>query len=113
MGLNDNFSHDCAAADIEQQIDVDFARLTTELPATRFIVVEPFWYTPERPDSVDIIIGRVREAAERYGADYIAGASGRIDGQAGLVAADGLHPNDRGYALMTRTMNAALAELGL
>lgn len=113
MGLNDNFSYSRAAAEIEQQIDLDLDRLTTALPDARFVVVEPFWYTAERPASLDIISGWVRDAAERYGADYIAGASEWIAGQDGLMAADGLHPNDEGYALMTRLMDEALRELGL
>lgn len=113
MGLNDNFSYSRASAEIEQQIDLDLDRLTTALPDARFVVVEPFWYTAERPASLDIIIGWVRDAAERYGADYIAGASEWIAGHDGLMAADGLHPNDEGYALMTRLMDEALRELGL
>ena len=113
MGLNDNFSFDRAAAAIEQQIDADLDRLTTALPDARFVVVEPFWYTPERPASLDIISGWVRDAAERYGADFIAGASGWIAGKDGLMAGDGLHPNDEGYALMTRLIDEALVGLGL
>jgi lysophospholipase L1-like esterase len=113
MGLNDNFSFARAAADIEQQIDGDLERLTSALPEARFVVVEPFWYTAERPASLAIISGWVRDAAERYGADYIAGASDWIAGADGLMAADGLHPNDEGYALMTRLMDEALSDLGL
>ena len=113
MGLNDNFSYRRAAAEIQQQIDLDLDRLTTALPDARVVVVEPFWYTEERPASLDIITGWVRDAAARYGADYIAGASEWIAGQDGLMAADGLHPNDEGYALMTRLMDEALRDLGL
>jgi len=113
MGLNDNFSYSFAADAIEAQIDTDLRRLTEALPEARFIVVEPFWYTAERPPSVPIIIEWVRDAAERYGADYIPGASTWIQGRQGEMAADGLHPNDDGYAEMTRRMDAALLELGL
>ena len=35
MGLNDNFSYDVAAAQIEEQIDLDLERLTTALPDAR------------------------------------------------------------------------------
>ena len=113
MGLNDNFSYSFAADAIEAQIDTDLRRLTEALPEARLIVVEPFWYTSERPPSVPIIIEWVRDAAERYGADYIPGASTWIQGREGEMAADGLHPNDEGYAEMTRRMEAALLELGL
>lgn len=113
MGLNDNFSFAFAADAIESQIDADLQRLRSALPEARFIVVEPFWYTAERPDSVGIIITWVREAAERIDADYIEGASLWIQGREGEMAADGLHPNDAGYAEMTRLMDEALSDLGL
>ncbi|MFP7759637.1 SGNH/GDSL hydrolase family protein [Marisediminicola sp. LYQ85] len=113
MGLNDNFSYDRAAADIETQITRDFDRLTEGLPDARFIVVEPFWYTEERPDSVETIIGWVRDAAAAIDADYIPGASTWIRGQDEFMAPDGLHPNDAGYGHMAELMDAALVDLGL
>ena len=113
MGLNDVFSYDRVGDGIRRQIDADFAQLTTALPDARFIVVEPFWYTNERPDGLEVIIGWVKAAADRTGADYIPGASRWIQGREGEMAADGLHPNDDGYAVMTERMDAALAELGL
>ena len=60
MGLNDNFSYAVAADDIRIAIDADLRRLRTDLPDARLIVVEPFWYTDERPASVEVIIGWVR-----------------------------------------------------
>lgn len=113
MGLNDAFSFDRAGAAIEQQIDADFARLTDSLPDAQFVVVEPFWYRPDRPESHLTVIRWVQEAAERYDLPYIAGASTWIAGAPGLMAADGLHPNDEGYTLMLQKMDAALTELGL
>ena len=113
MGLNDNFSFDSAADRIEAQIADDFGRLRSALPGARFIVVEPFWYTDERPESVDIIAGWVKEEAEAIGADHIAGASRWIEGRPEWMASDGLHPNDEGYTEMTRRMDAELERLGL
>ena len=113
MGLNDSFSFDARADEIEQQIDTDLARLTEALPEARIVVVEPFWYTAERPASLETIIGWVRAAADRYDLPFIPGASTWIAGAPGLMATDGLHPNDEGYALMLEKMDAALAELGL
>ena len=113
MGLNDNFSYQFAADQIEAQITADFERLSEALPDARFIVVEPFWYTDERPESVEVIIGWVRDAAEEIGADYISGASHWIEGHPEWMAADGLHPNDAGYAEMTRRMEQELEKLGL
>lgn len=113
MGLNDNFSYVRAAEQIQDQIPADLTRLRDALPDARFVVVEPFWYTDERPPSVEIIIEWVREGAELIGADHIAGASRWIEGRPELMAADGLHPNDEGYAVIAEQMDAALAELGL
>lgn len=113
MGLNDNFSYPRVGDGIKTQIDEDFERLTSALPDARFIVVEPFWYTDERPESVEIIIGWVKDAAAAIGADYTPGASRWIEGHPEWMASDRLHPNDDGYAEMARQMDAALTELGL
>ena len=113
MGLNDNFSYGRAADRIQAQISDDLGRLSSQLPDARLIVVEPFWYTDERPESVDVIIGWVKGAAAAVGADYIPGASHWIEGHPEWMAADGLHPNDDGYAHMAVEMDAALEQLGL
>lgn len=113
MGLNDNFSMPSRAADIQSAIGHDLDVLRAELPDARIIVVEPFWYTDERPDSVTQIIGWVKAGADRIGADYIPEASHWIEGHPEWMAGDGLHPNDAGYAEMSRRMDAALAVLGL
>jgi lysophospholipase L1-like esterase len=113
MGLNDNFSYDSRAAQIKDQITADFQRLHTELPDARLIVVEPFWYTDERPDSVEVIIGWVKDAAAEVDADYISGASHWIEGHPEWMADDGLHPNDDGYAAIADRMDEALGDLGL
>ncbi|MCU1410624.1 MAG: family lipolytic protein [Rhodoglobus sp.] len=113
MGLNDNFSYPRAADQIKAQITDDLTRLSTALPDARLIVVEPFWYTDHRPDSVEVIIGWVKDAAAAVGADYIPGASHWIEGHPEWMARDGLHPNDEGYAHMAVEMDAALEQLGL
>ena len=112
-GLNDNFSFDRAADEIKQQITTDVDRIAEGLPEARIIVVEPFWYTDDRPESVETIIGWVRDAAAAVNADYIPGASHWIEGHPEWMAEDGLHPNDEGYAEMARRMDAELGKLGL
>lgn len=113
MGLNDNFSYDYAADAIKEQITTDFTRLATALPSAHFIVVEPFWYTDLRPESLDIISGWVKDAAAVIGADYISGASHWIEGHPEWMADDGLHPNDDGYAEMAKRMDEELTNLGI
>jgi lysophospholipase L1-like esterase len=113
MGLNDNFSYSRAAEQIRAQINDDLDRLATALPDARFIVVEPFWYTDERPESVEIIIDWVHESADRIGAEWIPGASHWIEGHPEWMAADGLHPNDDGYAEMATRMDQELKKLNL
>lgn len=116
MGLNDNFSFAGRADLIHETITADLTRLRDALPAARIIVVEPFWYAEERPESVATIIGWVEAAAASIGADWIPGASRWLDGHyAGAdeswMAADGIHPSDTGYRHMAEQMDAALARL--
>ena len=113
MGLNDNFSFDTKAVEIEALITDDLMRLDDALPEARFIVVEPFWYTDERPRSVEVINGWVKDAAAEIDADYISGASRWIENHPEWMASDGLHPNDDGYAAIAGRMNAELAKLDL
>lgn len=113
MGLNDNFSYDRGPDRIRAAIDADFTRLKEELPDARFIVVEPFWYTDVRPESLTVISGWVGDAATAIGADYIPDASHWIEGHPEWMADDGLHPNDEGYTAIAEKMDAALAKLGL
>lgn len=113
MGLNDNFVMPGRAADVRAAIDKDFTALKKALPHARFVIVEPFWYTDERPESVERIIGWVRDAAAAIDADYIPGASHWMDGHPEWKAADNLHPNDVGYREIAVRMDAELAKLGL
>lgn len=113
MGLNDNFAHPASADRIAAQIPLDLGRLRTGLPEARIVVVEPFWYTDARPESVDIIGGWVRQAAAALRVDHIEGASHFIEGHPEWMAPDGLHPNDAGYAVIAARMSASLAKLGL
>ncbi|MGW4928016.1 SGNH/GDSL hydrolase family protein [Agromyces sp. NPDC004153] len=113
MGLNDNFSMPARADEIEDAIDADLRRFRDELPDARLVVVEPFWYTDERPDSVEQVIGWVEAAAAVVEAEYIAGASRWLEGHPEWIAADGIHPNDEGYAELARRMDAELERLGL
>lgn len=113
MGLNDSFSYDRRADEIQEQIRDDLGRIAGALPDARLVVVEPFWYTDERPESVDVIAGWVHDAALEVGADRVPGASRWLEGHPEWMAADGLHPNDEGYAEMARRMDAELTALGL
>ena len=113
LGLNDNFAFPESVDAIHTQIGADFTRLKQGLPHARFIVVEPFWYTDDRPPSVDIIGGWVKAAAAEIHADYIRGASHWIEHHPEWMASDGLHPNDVSYGAIAKRMDAALAGLGL
>jgi lysophospholipase L1-like esterase len=113
MGLNDNFGFATDADRIRVQISTDLEYLRLALPIARFIVVEPFWYTDDRPDSLSIITGWVKAAAEFVDADYVVGASHWLEHHPEWMAEDGLHPNDDGYAHMAAEMDAALAALRL
>jgi lysophospholipase L1-like esterase len=113
MGLNDNFAMPDEADAIESAIHADIDTFAERLPDARLVVVEPFWYTDARPASVDTIIDWVRDAAADAGADYIPGASHWIEGHPEWIAADGIHPNDVGYAEIAGRMDEELTKLGL
>ena len=113
MGLNDAFSVPDRGAELEAAITDDLNAFADELPEARLVVVEPFWYTDVRLQSIDTVIGWVRDAADTAGAEYIPGASRWLDGHPEWMAADGIHPNDAGYAAIASRMDAALTELGL
>jgi lysophospholipase L1-like esterase len=113
MGLNDNFGFSTDADRIRVQISTDLEYLRLALPMARFIVVEPFWYTDDRPDSLSVITGWVKAAAEFIDADYVVGASHWLEHHPEWMAEDGLHPNDHGYAAMATRMDAALVALRL
>lgn len=116
MGLNDNFSYDARPDLIQETITADLTRIRDALPDARIIVVEPFWYTDERPASLETISGWVEGAAAAIDADWIPGASRWLDGHyAGSsdswMASDGQHPSDVGYRHMAEQMDAALSQL--
>jgi len=116
LGLNDNFAYATggdAPEQIQHAIAHDLTGLKRELPDARFIVVEPFWYTDERPHSLAVISDWVKTEASAIGAHYIPGASHWIEHHPEWMADDGLHPNDAGYAHMAVEMDAALNQLGL
>ncbi|WP_411720356.1 SGNH/GDSL hydrolase family protein [Mycetocola sp.] len=113
MGLNDNFAMPGQASEIETAIRDDLDTFADELPDARLVVVEPFWYTDERPASVDTIIGWVRDAASDVGADYIPGASRWLEGHPEWIAADGIHPNDAGHTEIAERMDEELEKLRL
>ena len=113
MGLNDSFLTASDSDELEAAIGDDLERFRDELPDARLVVVEPFWYTAERPRSLEQIIDWVEQAADRVGADHIDGASRWLEGHPEWIAADGIHPNDEGYAEIARRMDEELDRLGL
>jgi lysophospholipase L1-like esterase len=113
MGINDAFSVESAASEIERQIAADLERLSTALPDARIIVVEPFWHAGEPPDSLDTIAGWLRDASADIDADYVAGASRWLQGHPEWMSWDRLHPNDAGYAELASRMERALTDLGI
>jgi lysophospholipase L1-like esterase len=116
MGLNDNFSYDNDPDLIRETMTDDLRRFREALPDARLIVVEPFWYTDERPRSLEVITGWARDAAAEVDADWIPGASGWLDGHYAdsddsWMASDGLHPNTAGYRNMAERMDEELTRL--
>lgn len=114
MGLNDAFSVDREADRIRSAIQEDFERFRDELPEARLIVSEPFWHLEEQTAESLRITAWVAESAESVDAERMEGAATWLeDGADGMLAADGLHPNDSGYERIAGIMDEGLRTLGL
>lgn len=116
LGLNDAFSYDRAGDRIRDAVFADLRRLRDELPDARLVVIEPFWYTSERPEAIEVISGWLEDAAAEVGASWIPGASRWLDGHHAdsadsWMAPDGLHPDARGQREIADRVSAALADL--
>src|SRR5258707_23446 len=85
----------CRQTDACTRIHLELAgslrRIPSVLPGGHISGADAFWYTADRPASVDAIIGWVHAATESIGADWVPGASHWIDGHPEWKAADNLH----------------------
>jgi lysophospholipase L1-like esterase len=113
LGLNDVLAGRGTDPALAELIRSDIERLSTGLPDAALVIVEPMWFKAERPTQLQTVIDEVRDAADREGALFVAGASRWLDGSGEWMIWDGLHPNDAGYAMIARRVESALESAGL
>jgi len=90
-------------------IDEFFTKLRAQLPDTRVVVTSPLWDSREAPERISEMSEWERAAAESAGAEYL-DLGQPLEGQAGFLAADGIHPNDAGHEAIAEAITAQLAE---
>ncbi|MGO3648616.1 SGNH/GDSL hydrolase family protein [Agrococcus casei] len=86
-----------------------FTQLTEQLPETSVLVLSPWWDASEPPFEFSQIVESIRSAAEEANVSYIDTGLPLTD--PALIAADGVHPNDDGYAAIAEAVTAALSRL--
>ncbi|MGY1743488.1 MULTISPECIES: SGNH/GDSL hydrolase family protein [unclassified Blastococcus] len=94
-----------AAADL-------FAELAQALPDSRLVVVGPVAAPVVDPAGVRAIRDAVRDSAVAAGLPFVDPVAEEWLQPSDGLFADGLHPDDDGYAQMAAELAAALAELG-
>ncbi|MFI6323317.1 SGNH/GDSL hydrolase family protein [Nonomuraea sp. NPDC050556] len=113
LGTNDTVMFDDHADAIAANITADLRDLSTGLPGSRILVMEPFWAYTEIPPKVATIRFWLKQAAEAIGVDYIENTSTSFAGRPDLLAPDGLHANDIGHRLIAQFMEEALTTRGV
>lgn len=86
-----------------------FTQLTEQLPETSVLVLSPWWDASEPPFEFSQIVESIGSAAEEANVSYIDTGLPLTD--PALIAADGVHPNDDGYAAIAEAVTAALSRL--
>jgi len=101
-----------SAADVGRAADALYADLRTQLPGTPVVVVGPLDAPAVDPAGVRAVRDALAEAAEEAGLPFIDPIEGGwLQPPDGLYA-DGLHPDDQGYAEFADELAAALQDQG-
>lgn len=95
------------SGDVSTAVANTFAALRKQLPKARIIAVGPTWPGSSPPQRITDVDAAVAAAAKANDAQYVRGLDWLAD-PTGLMIADGTHPNDKGYALIAKHINAAI-----
>lgn len=87
-----------------------FASLRSGLPDAQIIAMGPIWDASASPARLAEIANDVRTAVEAVGGTF-ADIGQPLAAQPDLIGADGILPNDAGYAKLSATITAAVAPL--
>jgi lysophospholipase L1-like esterase len=98
-GRNDNYRY--TPAQVQAAATDVFRRVRAQVPDARLVVTSPFPSSKAEATNASLIaIGNaIHAAADSVGAQYVdvMGPSSYIIGSTGLVASDGVHPNQAGH----------------
>lgn len=106
-GRNDLTAYAADPATVQSGIEQTLATLRAGLPSARIIVVSPMWDSSAPNPALTILAGWEKTSASAHGASFLDGASGWLVGHPEWIA-DGVHPNDLGYAEIARQISLTL-----
>lgn len=91
----------------KQPIDAFFTALTAALPGVQLVVVSPVWDASQGQHPLGVVQQYVKESATAHGATYL-DVGEPLRGHPELVGADGVLPNDDGYAALAKAIEGKL-----
>lgn len=105
-GRND-FTENTPAAKVEAGITKTFTDLRKAAPKAKIIALSPLWDDDPAPEELAVIGEQVKAAVTKIGGQYI-DVGQPLANRPGLLDADGVHPNDQGYATLAAAIDAKL-----
>lgn len=107
-GRNDAQLYRDNPAAVTEHVQDTFAKIRAAAPGARLIVLAP-WTDDDQPEAgMTELAAVIQDAATSAGVEYLDTGQPLL-GRPDFVAADGVHPNDAGYAALAAAVEAALA----
>lgn len=103
-GRNDRW---VPAGDVEAKAAELFTTLQARLPEAKIIVTSPIWDDDPAPKDIAEVIAAVQSAAESAQVTYV-DLGQPLAGHPEMLSADGVHPNDLGYAEIAKVLGTQL-----
>lgn len=99
-----------SAVAVNSAIDATFTTLRAGLPEAQIIALNPFWDSSDSPTRLGEIAAVIQSAVESVGGTFV-DVGQPLAGGNGLMATDGITPNDEGHAALYKSIESALAPL--
>ncbi|SDQ97482.1 Lysophospholipase L1 [Microbacterium sp. cf332] len=98
--------NDIGDTPVDADVDAFFDTVAAAYPGSRIYVTDVLWHQ-QAPEAVERLTSVVRDDAERIGATWL-DIGQPLAGGGGLLAPDGIHPNDAGHEAIAQAVIAAL-----
>ncbi|WP_062530179.1 SGNH/GDSL hydrolase family protein [Demequina rhizosphaerae] len=98
--------------EVEGAAFATFVALGQENPDAEIVVLAPWWDDDETPADYSAVRTEIEHAAARADATYLETGE-PLNGHPELIAADGVHPNDAGHAVLAAAVEHALRSAGI